>query len=406
VSRLRARLFGDLPAEVAVLSAVAFSVAVGFGIVAPAIPVFARDFGVGRAAVGLVLSAFALMRLASALGVGRVIDAIGERVVLATGIAIVAVSSALAGLSHSYLQLLVLRGAGGIGSAMFSVSAMGLLLRTVDARHRARAVGLFQGGFLLGGISGPAIGGPLAAWSIRAPFFVYAGTLAVAGSVALIGLRHTPLAPKPHSSDDVTARTNLRTALRARPYRAALVANLADSWAAMGVRNTLVPLFVVESLNRGTGWVGAGFALVALTNAAVLMPAGRIADERGRRPVMVAGCLLAGGAMVLLAMVPHPVGYIVAMLVFGVGSGMLDVAPAAVVGDVAGKRGGTVVAAFQMAGDAGSVSGPVVAGWLADTWSYGVAFWATGGVLALAAALAGRARDTRHAPEVALAQTG
>jgi len=247
---------------------------------------------------------------------------------------------------------------------------------------------------------------PLAAWSIRAPFFVYAGTLAVAGSVALIGLRHTPLAPKPQGSDDATARTNLRTALRVRPYRAALFANFADSWAAMGVRNTLVPLFVVESLHRGTGWVGAGFALVALTNAMVLMPAGRMADERGRRPVMVAGCVLSGGAMAVLATIPHPAGYIVAMLVFGVGSGMLDVAPAAVVGDVAGKRGGTVVAAFQMAGDAGSVSGPVVAGWLADTWSYGVAFWATGGVLALAAALAGRARDTRRAPEVALAQTG
>jgi MFS family permease len=404
----RPRPFAGLPNEVGVLSAVAFSVAVGFGIVAPAIPVFARDFGVGRAAVGLVLSAFALMRLASALGVGRLIDIIGERVVLATGIAIVALSSALAGLAHSYLQLLVLRGAGGIGSAMFSVSAMGLLLRTVDARHRARSVGLFQGGFLLGGISGPAIGGPLAAWSIRAPFFVYAATLAVAGSVALVGLRHTALAPRRKGLDDATVlmRTTLRDALRARPYRAALVANLADSWAAMGVRNTLVPLFVLESLNRGTGWVGAGFALVALTNAAVLLPAGRVADERGRRPVMVAGCLFAGAAMVMLALMPHPVGYIVAMLVFGVGSGMLDVAPAAVVGDVAGKRGGTVVAAFQMAGDTGSVSGPVVAGWLADTWSYGVAFWATGGVLAFAAALASRARDPRRAPEVALAQTG
>jgi MFS family permease len=402
----RPRPFAGLPKEVGVLSAVAFSVAVGFGIVAPAIPVFARDFGVGRAAVGLVLSAFALMRLASALGVGRFIDVIGERVVLASGIAIVAVSSALAGLAHSYLQLLVLRGAGGIGSAMFSVSAMGLLLRTVDARHRARSVGLFQGGFLLGGISGPAIGGPLAAWSIRAPFFVYAATLAVAGSVALIGLRHTALAPTRKGPDDATTRTTLLDALRARPYRAALVANLADSWAAMGVRNTLVPLFVLESLNRGTGWVGAGFALVALTNAAVLMPAGRVADERGRRPVMVAGCLFAGAAMMMLALMPHPVGYIVAMLVFGVGSGMLDVAPAAVVGDVAGKRGGTVVAAFQMAGDTGSVSGPVVAGWLADTWSYGVAFWATGGVLAFAAALASRARDPRRAPEVALAQTG
>jgi MFS family permease len=349
------------------------------------------------------------MRLASALGVGRVIDAIGERVVLATGIAIVAVSSALAGLSHSYLQLLVLRGAGGVGSAMFSVSAMGLLLRTVDARHRARAVGLFQGGFLLGGISGPAIGGPLAAWSIRAPFFVYAGTLVVAGSVALIGLRHTPLAPKINKADVDQPRLGLLDALRQRPYRAALLANLADSWAAMGVRNTLVPLFVVESLNRGTGWVGVGFALVAATNAAVLMPAGRIADDRGRRPVIVVGCVLSAVAMVLLAVAPDIVGYVIAMLVFGVGSGMLDVAPAAVVGDVAGARGargGMVVAAFQMAGDTGSVSGPVVAGWLADTWSYGVAFWATGGVLVAAGLLAVRSRDPRPQRDLALAQTG
>ena len=170
LARLGAKMFGGLPSEVAALAAVAFSVAVGFGVVAPAIPVFAHDFGVGRAEVGAVLSVFALMRLASAMGVGRLVDAIGERIILATGIAIVAVSSALAGFAHSYLQLLVLRGAGGIGSAMFSVSAMGLLLRVVSRSQRGRAVGLFQGGFLLGGISGPAIGGPLAAWSIRAPF--------------------------------------------------------------------------------------------------------------------------------------------------------------------------------------------------------------------------------------------
>src|ERR1700710_3027962 len=54
-----------LPVEVAVLSAVAFFVAAGFGIVAPAIPVFARSFGVSRTAAGAVISAFALMRLVS-----------------------------------------------------------------------------------------------------------------------------------------------------------------------------------------------------------------------------------------------------------------------------------------------------------------------------------------------------
>lgn len=405
--KVRDKIFGDLPHEVAALSAVSFSVAVGFGIVAPAIPVFARDFGVGRAEVGAVLSAFAFMRLASAMGAGRIVDIIGERIVLATGIAIVAVSSALAGLAQSYLQLLILRGAGGIGSAMFTVGAMGLLLRVAKPHQRGRSVGLFQGGFLLGGISGPAIGGPLAAWSIRAPFFVYAATLVVAGLVGLMGLRNTPLAPKPSKADgEQRRRTGLAYALKQPAYRAALMANLADSWAVMGVRNTLVPLFVVEALGRGTIWVGIGFALVAATNASILIPAGRVADRKGRRPVMVTGCVLSGAAMATLAAVPNLGGYVIAMLVFGVGSGFLDVAPAAIVGDVAGNRGGTVVAAFQMAGDGGSVSGPVVAGWVADTWSYGTAFWVTGGVLFAAALLASRAPDVKTSNELVLAKSG
>lgn len=97
--------------------------------------------------------------------------------------------------------------------------------------------------------------------------------------------------------------------------------------------------------------------------------------------------------MVILATVPGLVAYALAMLVFGVGSGLLDVAPAAVVGDVAGKRSGTVVAGFQMAGDTGSVTGPVVAGWVADAASFSTAFWVTGGVLAGAALLAARTPD-------------
>ncbi len=177
--------FAGLPREVAVLTAVAFAVAVGFGVVAPAIPVYAREFGVGRTAAGAVISAFAFMRLVSALGSGRLVNRIGERLVLAVGIGIVAVSSALAGLAQSYTQLLLLRGVGGIGSAMFTVSAISLLLRVVDADQRGRATGMWQSGFLIGAIAGPAIGGPLTEISLRAPFFVYAVTLAVAGSIGL-----------------------------------------------------------------------------------------------------------------------------------------------------------------------------------------------------------------------------
>ena len=59
----------------------------------------------------------------------------------------------------------------GVGSAMFSISSMSLLVRLVPPDRRGRAVGLWSGGFLLGGISGPAVGGLVAAWSLRAPFF-------------------------------------------------------------------------------------------------------------------------------------------------------------------------------------------------------------------------------------------
>jgi predicted MFS family arabinose efflux permease len=62
--------FAGLPREAAVLSAVSFTVALGYGIVAPGIPAFARQFGVSVAAAASVISAFALMRGAFALPAG------------------------------------------------------------------------------------------------------------------------------------------------------------------------------------------------------------------------------------------------------------------------------------------------------------------------------------------------
>ncbi len=129
---IRRRAAGsDLPREVWVLAAVAFSVALGFGIVAPVIPIFAKEFGVGETAAGLVISAFAFMRLCFSPAGGALVNKFGERVIMATGIGIVAVSSLLTGLAQTYEQMLILRAVGGVGSVMFSVSAHSLLLRAV-----------------------------------------------------------------------------------------------------------------------------------------------------------------------------------------------------------------------------------------------------------------------------------
>jgi DHA1 family multidrug resistance protein-like MFS transporter len=391
-----------LPREVRVLVVVAFCVALGFGIVAPALPVFARDFGVGRAAAGAVISAFAVMRIGFSLPAGKLVDRIGERLVLAIGIGIVAVSSALAGLAGSYWQLVVLRGIGGVGSAMFSIAAMSLLVRMVPSATRGRAVGLWQGGFLLGGITGPALGGVVTGISIRLPFFLYAGTLAMAGTVAMVALRHTPLADRDDPA--TSSRTTLGTALRDPAYRAALIANFADSWGAIGIRSALIPLFVHDVLHRSFEWTGIGFLIVSAVNAATLWPAGQYADRVGRRPLLIVGTATSGVGIGVLAIAPNLAGYLIGLGLLGLGSGMLDVAPAAVVGDIVDGRGGPVFATFAMSADVGTVFGPVVAGRIADS-SYPAAFLTTAAILFAATVFSiaspetrGRAHPTRPIP--------
>ena len=368
------------------LTAVAFSVAIGFGIVAPVIPLYAREFGVGVAAAGAVVSVFAGMRLVSGLLGGRLVDRFSERSVLTVGLGIVAVSSLLAGTAQSYTQLLVMRGVGGIGSAMFTVSAFALMYRVVTPDLRGRAAGLIQGGFLLGGIAGPAVGGLLAEISLRAPFFVYAVTLGAAAVISWFALRRAAHARRERTGEapDVEP-TSLRTALRSRAYIAALVTQVGTGWALFGIRSSLIPLFVADSLGLPARWVGLGFVISAAVQGALLLPAGRFVDTVGRRPAMVGGGAVAAGAITMLAVWPTPGGFLISMALYGAGAALLGTAPAAVVGDVVGTRGGTVVAVSQMASDLGAIVGPLVAGLLVQSGSYALAFGVTAGVVALGA---------------------
>jgi MFS family permease len=364
------RLLRDLPAEVRALTGVGFMVALGFGLVAPALPLFAREFGVGKTAAGAVVAAFALMRLLMAPFVGRMVNAVGERLLLAIGIGVVAVSSVLAGLSQSYWQLLVLRGAGGIGSIMFSVSAASLLVRVTPSHLRGRAQGVWAGSFLIGLVCGPAVG-TVATFSLRLPFFLYAGTLVCAGILGLGALRHSELAARDSARSEPMA---LRLALGQRAYLAALAAAFAGDFALVGARSAMLPLYIREDLELSSGWVYGAFLIVSIISGALLLPSGKVADTIGRRPVIAFGLAIGAVAFLVLPTVPATAGLVLATLLIGMAAASDSVAPGAVMGDVVAGRGGTVVAVFQMAGDLGTVLGPVVTGFVADQAGYSPAF--------------------------------
>ena len=384
-----------LPREVYVLSAVAFFVALGYGMIIPAIPLFAKTFQVNNAQIGAIISAFALARFAMGLPAGKLIDIFGERRVQTAGLLLVAVSTFASGLAMSYWQLLTYRALGGIGSVMFSVSASSLLMRSVDDSIRGRAQSTYNGGFLIGGIAGPAVGGILSVISLRVPFFVYAFTLVCAALVTSFFLSEKRFGISIKNKQDPDDRILLKDALKSYPFLAAMAISFLTNWVLFGLRNSILPLFAEEQLGVSTTTLGLGFTVAAIVQGIALVYVGKLSDFRGRKFALMIGSftLLSGVATIIIS--SNWWYYMLAMVLFGIGGAFEGTGASAVVGDLFGGKGGRVIALFQMAGDFGNIISPVLLGWLVDAHSYRPAFIATAAVFSITLLLSARIPETR-----------
>lgn len=393
-----------IPREIRVLIAAAFVIAIGFGLVAPILPQFARSFDVGVTAAAVIVSAFAFTRLLFAPAGGWLVERLGERPVYIVGLLIVALSTAACAFAGDYWQLLVFRGLGGIGSTLFTVSAMGLIVRLAPPSIRGRVSGAYATAFLLGSIGGPILGGVLARFGLRVPFLVYAGALLVASAVVFFQLKGTSLAERRAARDQ--APLTVREALAHSGYRAALVSSFANGWSSFGIRMALVPLFASAVLNAGPEIAGTSLAFFAAGTALSLTVSGRLADSIGRRPLVITGLIVNGAAMAALGLSGNVVVFLAICVVGGIGTGLLNPAQQAAVADVIGngRSGGKVLAAFQMSSDLGAIVGPIVAGVIIDrllVGSYEAAFLVTGVLAFVAAAVWVVSRETLPRPSAA-----
>lgn len=388
--------FSGLPREVSVLTTISFLVAIGFGLIIPAIPIFAQTFGVTNTLIGLIISSFAIMRFVSGLFSGKLVDRFGERLVLGSGLLMVSVFTLAAGLAQTYGQLLFFRTAGGLGSSMFSVSAGALLLRVVGDDQRGRAQSLYNGGFIAGGVAGPAFGGALLAISPRAPFFIYTGLLIIAGTVSLIFLHEKRLGSSSKSIENDGPALTIREALKIRPYLYSLFLAFLGSWIFFGMRSSILPLYAIDDLGVSTAVVGLSFTLALIAQGAVMVRAGKYSDKNGRRPVILIGFAFTMLSLILLTLSTNVTFYLISMLVLGFGAGFATSA-GAIVGDVIKGKSGKVYAFWQMAGDAGMMVGPLLLGVVADLFTYRTAVLVSALVFSLAILIAIRIPETNTA---------
>ncbi|HVM12538.1 MAG TPA: MFS transporter [Actinomycetota bacterium] len=379
----------------------------GYGLIVPVLPLYARSFGVGKAEVGLLLSSFALMRLVFDLVAGPLVDRAGPRAVATGGAVVVALSGALSALAPSFGFLLAARAVGGAGSSLLFAAVMSHLLQAVPPGRMARTMSLYYASFLLGMVLGQPVGGLIASIAgLAAPLWFYAGACLVSAGVTMRfladrGPRGVAEAETPQEvlagaeGGAPTAWGRLRGLLRGRAFVAALVANAILFWVLGSVRLTLVPLFAGERLGLGAAQIGALLGVAAVAQFLLMWKAGSLADARGRRLVLLPSLIVVAIGTALLGWTASALTLGAVLAVLGAATGFSGVVPAAVVADVAPKRSsGTAVGAYRFAGDLGFVLGPFVAGGVAEAYGFRAAFVVIAVPVLVAVALVGRMPET------------
>lgn len=347
-----------------------FIIMVGFGILSPILPLYARTFGVGLDSVGVLIAAFSITRLAVDPFTGAIIGRLGERRAVTLGAVVVGVSTALSAIAPTFTLLVAFRGLGGAGSAVFFTGLLSYMLRTIPGDRVGRVMSVWYASFNVGIIAGQPLGGVFAhLFGPVSTLWIYAGTCFVAAAVFDRTMHGPDTGPRPERT------TGLRHLPWQRPFVAVLLANGSYAWIIAGVYSTLIPLFGNEEVGLSELGIGLALAVASLTEFAVLFPAGKATDRFGRKAVLIPGYVAMTIALVLWPFATTAALFFFASGVFGVVSGYAGVPQAPMLSDVTHDDiRGTAVAVFRFMGDLGFVLGPLVAGVTADAWGYGGAF--------------------------------
>lgn len=359
------------------LLAISITVALGFGMIVPVFPLFARSFGVGLAAIGLVQMVFGLTRFSFGLVGGLVVDRFGDRACTMAGLLIVCVSSYAAGFSQNFTQFVLARGFGGAGSALFIAGLMNRILRIIEPEAMGRATGAFRSSFLVGIAAGPLLGGVIAEFlGLRAPFHIYATGLIVATVIAYVAMRG-------ETRDAETEKKRPLEALRAaRPlfsdirYVVALLATLVGWWTISGPTQVIGVIYAREELALTRFQVAIALTMLSLGEILVLYVAGKAADQLGRRAVLAPSLAVVAIATLLLGQIQDASwAFFPLTLVIGAGIAAGGTAAGGLLADSIPKGGsGTAVGVNQMAGDLGYLLSPTAIGAVAEGTSYGTAY--------------------------------
>ena len=369
--------------------AVAFACVISFmgiGLVDPILKSIADQLDATPSQVSLLFTSYMAVMGVAMLVTGVVSSRIGAKRTLLSGLALIIVFSALAGLSDSIGAIVAFRAGWGLGNALFIATALSTIV-TAARGSVGQAIILFEAALGIGIATGPLLGGALGSVSWRAPFLGVAVLMTVALAATTFLLPTTPPAGR---------RTSLADPFRALRHPGLLTIALTALFYNMGFFTLLA--FTPFPLDMSAHQVGLVFfgwgVLLAITSVWV---APVLQRRFGAVPTVLVSLVLFGLDLAAMGVWTEDktvlvVGTIVAGAFLGVNNTVIT---EAVMGAAPVERP-VASAAYSFVRFSGGAVAPYAAGRLGENVSVHAPFWMGAGAVGVAVlVLAGGARFLR-----------
>jgi MFS family permease len=279
----------DTPAFPVILVTVAAHMTM-FGMLTPVMAVYAQGFGIPGWQIGLMITMFAVGRLAADMPAGLLSDRIGLKVLLWGGPLLCAVGSALGAAAGSYEALLAGRLVQGVGSGLYMTATMIYVARHSDSRSRAKMMSLYQGAMLVGASFGPAAGGLAAEIAgPQGPFLAACVIGAGTAVLARVMFRDTP--PAPAGTTGKGGHHVPLALILALPFLSILAVNFGVFMTRTAAQWQMIPLLADERYGAGPDQIGYAITLSALATLAILPLAAWLIERVARPPLIVVSLL-------------------------------------------------------------------------------------------------------------------
>jgi DHA1 family tetracycline resistance protein-like MFS transporter len=150
----------------------------GFSLILPFLPLFAKDLGASALQVGLIVSLFSALQFISAPIMGKISDSVGRKPMLIISQLSTLVSFLILGFANSLWMIYLSRAIDGLFGSNQAI-AQAYLSDISSKKNRSRAFGLSGMAFGAGFLVGPLTGGFLSQFGYSLPSFVAAGIATV-----------------------------------------------------------------------------------------------------------------------------------------------------------------------------------------------------------------------------------